>query len=354
MATPQTRRDATIADIARLAGVAPMTVSRVINGSGYVRDEVRARVQSAIVELDYSPNWLARSLKKKATKVIGIVLPDIGNPYAAEVAHGIQDVVAGAGYTSFLSTVDASGENEDSVLQALYDHRVDGIIVAIRRSGGGNDALKRFAARNIPVVVIGRAFEHPKADRVAADDHSGGATAVRHLLELGHKRIGFIGAALKAESPLPRFEGYLQGLRDAGIPLDADLMIPPLAGPKSPFTTQNDGYAGMKRLLEVPNRPTAVFARNDYTAMGALRAARKAGISVPRDISLVGFDNVPLAAFTTPPLTTIKQPIDEQGREAARLLLRRIEATGPAERIERIFSCDLIIRESTAPPPRSY
>jgi DNA-binding LacI/PurR family transcriptional regulator len=331
-----------------------MTVSRVINGAGYVREEVRARVQAAIEELDYSPNWLARSLKKKATKVIGIIVPDIGNPYAAEVARGIQTVLGTAGYGSFLSTVDPSGENEHSVLQALYDHRVDGIIVAIRRTTTGVDTLRRLADRHIPIVVIGRLFDHPNVDRVAADDHAGGFAAVQHLAELGHRRIGFIGATPTIDSPLPRYEGYLAGVREHCLEEDPELMIPPLAGVKSAFTTQHDGYEGMQRLLSLARPPTAVFARNDYTAMGALRAVRRAGISIPRDISLVGFDDVPLAAFTTPPLTTVKQPIDEQGQEAARLLLKRIEAKGAGDRVERVFPCDLVVRESSGPAPPTH
>ena len=327
-----------------------MTVSRVVNGSGYVRDEVRTRVQDAIEQLDYSPNWLARSLKRKATLVVGIVLPDIANPYAAELAHGIQDILREAGYGCFLSSVDATGSNEESILQALSDHRVDGIIVATRHTG--EDGLHKLASRHIPMVVIGREFDHPSVDRVAANDRAGGFAALRHLMELGHRRIAFIGGSATAPFQLPRCAAYLDGLREQGLPVDPELVIPPIAGERSLFATQHDGYMGMQKLLLLRSRPTAVFARNDYTAMGALLAAREAGVAVPGDISIIGFDNVPLSSFTAPPLTTVKQPIAEQGREAATLLLNRIQSEVPVQRTERVFECHLVVRESTAPPAR--
>ena len=327
-----------------------MTVSRVINRSGYVGDEVRRRVQEAIDRLDYSPNRLARSLKMKATRVIGVVLPDFGNPYSAELARGIQEILREADYGCFLTSVDSTGSNEEAMLQTLCDHRVDGIIVATWHAG--DDALHRLASRHIPLVVIGREFEHAGVDRVAANDRAGGFAAVHHLAELGHRRIAFIGGSVAPQFQLPRCAGYLEALRAHQMAVDPDLVIPPIAGEKCIFATQHDGHAGMQQLLRMRQPPTAVFARNDYTAMGALLAARECGVAVPNGISIIGFDNVPLSSFTAPPLTTVKQPIEEQGREAATFLLKRIESDEILERVERVFECQLVVRESTSHPAR--
>jgi DNA-binding LacI/PurR family transcriptional regulator len=199
-------------------------------------------------------------------------------------------------------------------------------------------------------VVIGREFAHPGVDRVAANDGAGGFAAVRHLAELGHRRIAFIGGSVAPQFQLPRCAGYLTALRAQQLAVDPDLVVPPIAGEKCIFATQQDGYAGMQRLLSMRRRPTAVFARNDYTAMGALLAARESGVAVPGGMSIIGFDNVPLSSFTAPPLTTINQPMEEQGREAATLLLRRIQSDETVERVERVFDCQLVVRESAARP----
>jgi len=246
-------------------------------------------------------------------------------------------------------TVDPAGTNESSVLRALFDHRVDGMIVATRSAVRTNDPLQRIADRKLPLVVIGRNFEHPLVDRVSSNARAGVYEVVRHLKELGHKRIGFIGGSPDTTMDLPRFAGYLDAIREFNLVVDESLMAGPIAGAKALFTTQDDGYAGMKLLMNLDHRPTAVFARNDYTAIGALLAAREAGVSVPGEVSLVGFDNVPLASFTAPPLTTVDQPTEKQGEEAARLLLRRMRGDGAhAEASESMFDCHLVVRESSA------
>jgi len=339
----------TIIDIAALAGVAPMTVSRVINESGYVSQAMREKVMRAVKELNYHPNGLARSLKRQRTHVVGILLPDIANPFSAELASSIQEVLLEGSYSSFISTSERSTAREQAALRALFDHRVDGIIVATRETKLGNEALLRLTERGLPVVVVGRALNHPRVDRVTADHWKGGYDAVEHLISLGHRRIAFIGVTLVNGAGLRRFQGYLDALRENNLPVLDELIVgTDEAGASPGYSTQADGYEGMRRLLALAEPPTAVFARNDFTAIGAMCAARDAGLRMPEDLAMVGFDNVPLAAYTAPPLTTVDQPTAEQGRHAARLLLDRIEGQPALERREVCLDCRLIIRQSTS------
>lgn len=341
------KRLPTIVDIARLAGVATMTVSRVVNDSGYVSQQMREKVESAIKELNYHPNGLARSLKQQRTNVVGILLPDIANPFSAELVRGIQDVLLEKGYASFISTSERSTQREHAALRALFDHRADGIIVATRETKVGNDFLLQLTERNLPMVVVGRMLNHPQVDRVTADHWKGGYEAVEHLLSLGHKRIGFIGVSPMNGGGLRRYQGYLDALRENDLPVDEKLIVGPPAQFGPGYSTQDDGYAGMKKLLALKKPPTAVFTRNDFTAMGAICAARDSGLRIPDDVAMVGFDNVALSAFTVPPLTTVDQPTREQGRESARLLLERIEGNAARERREICLDCHLVIRQST-------
>jgi DNA-binding LacI/PurR family transcriptional regulator len=341
-------RHPTIRDIAARAGVATMTVSRVINQSGYVSQEVREKVELAVKELNYHPNGLARSLKRQRTQVVGILLPDIANPFSAELVRGIQEVLLQRGYSSFIGTSERSLEREQSELRALFDHRADGIIVATRETKAGNDFLLQLTERGVPMVVVGRTLNHPQVDRVTADHWKGGYEAVEHLVSLGHRRIGFVGVSPINGAGLRRYQGYLDALRDHRVPVDEKLIVGPARQSGPGYSTQDDGYEGMKRLLALRRPPTAIFARNDFTAIGAMCAIRDAGLSTPQDIAIVGFDNVPLAAYTAPPLTTVDQPTAEQGQEATRLLLDRIEQDRTRERREVCLDCHLVVRQSTS------
>ena len=339
----------TIVDIAKRIGVAPMTVSRVINASGYVSEEMRAKVLKAVKELDYHPNALARSLKRQRTHVVGILLPDIANPFSAELVRGIQEVLLSRGYASFIGLTERSTERERAELQALFDHRVDGIVVATRETKAGNDLLLRLIESRLPIVVVGRTLNHPHVDRVTADHWKGAYEAVEHLIAAGHQRIGFIGAQPINGAGLRRYQGYLDALRDHQLKIDEKLIVGPDGQSGPGYSTQDEGYEGMKKLLALKRWPTAVFARNDFTAIGAMCAIRDAGLGIPDEIAMVGFDNVPLSAYTAPPLTTVDQPTVEQGRQAATLLLERIEVEPARERREVCLDCHLVVRQSTEP-----
>ncbi|HKE27146.1 MAG TPA: LacI family DNA-binding transcriptional regulator [Bryobacteraceae bacterium] len=337
----------TLVDIAELAGVAPMTVSRVINGSGSVSGEMRKRVQSALDRLDYHPNALARSLRNQGTRVVGILLSDIQNPYSAELAGSIQDELLQHNYSAFLCTTDRSIEREQAALNALFEHRVAGIIVATLATDEGNQALERVVKLGLPAVMVGRESRRLAVDRVTADQWQGAYEAVEHLIGLGHRRIGYVGASVLHAARLKRFQGFLDALRDRGLEAPPELIAGPENDSGPGYSTQQDGYEGMSKLLALPRRPTAVFARNDFTAMGAIAAARGAGVAIPDDLAIVGFDNVPMAAFTTPPLTTVDQPTVEQGRRAAAMLLERIQGKAGDSPRRTSFPCRLIVRAST-------
>ena len=338
----------TIRDIAFRAGVAPMTVSRAINDNGYVSPEARERIKLAIKELDYHPNGLARSLKQRRTQVVGILLPDIGHPFSAELARHLEESLLAAGYTSFISTSQRSVEREHAALNAFFNHRVDGIVVATLETRAGNEALLRFVNRGLPLVVVGRTLPHDSVDQVNADHWSGGYEMVKHLVSLGHQRIGFIGASLATGQAVPRFQGFLDGLRDQGCVISPDLIVGPENLDSPAFATQDEGYDGMTKLMSLKQPPTAVFARNDAVAIGAMQAARDRGMRVPEDVAVAGFDNVPMSAYTTPPLTTVNQPTAVLGRKAAEFLLDRIEGRSAGERRDLRLGCEIVVRQSTS------
>jgi DNA-binding LacI/PurR family transcriptional regulator len=347
--TDSKKKHVTLLDIAASAGVAPMTVSRVVNQTGYVSEETREKVLRAINSMNYRRNGLARGLKRQRTDTIGLVLGDIANPFAAELARAVREVMTGKGYNLFICVSEHSAREDLAAFDALADHRVDGVIVATRANKMGNDRLSEMIGSGIPVVLIGRDFRHPGADLVAADNLKGGYDAASHLIQLGHKRIGFIGVTLTSGLALRRFQGYLEAMREHGLRVDERLIVGRVEdGEQWPgYSTEELGYEGMKRLLALRKRPTAVFARNDFTAIGAISAVKEAGLSIPQDIAIVGYDDVPLASHTSPPLTTVRQPTREQGKAAAEFLLRRMEKALPLPREERIMECELVVREST-------
>src|SRR5919199_3635781 len=221
MRRPATKkRHVTLLDIAASAGVAPMTVSRVVNQSGYVSEETREKVLRAISAMNYRRNGLARGLKRQRTDTIGLVLGDIANPFAAELARAVREVMLPKGLNVFICVSEHSAREDIAAFEALADHRVDGIIVATRANKLGNERLAEMIERGIPVVLIGRDYRHPRADLVAADNLKGGYDATAHLIRLGHKNIGFIGITLTSGLALRRFQGYLEALREHGLRVD--------------------------------------------------------------------------------------------------------------------------------------
>lgn len=352
MENPASKKPTTLNDVAKTAGVTSMTVSRVVNQNGYVSEETREKVMRAVGELNYRPNGLARGLKRQRTDTIGLVLGDIANPFAAELARAIRDISSQRGYNLFICISEHSAKEDVAAFDSLADHQVDGIIVATRSNKIGDEHLHEMIKRGVSVVCIGRDFYDENADSVTADALNGGFQATQHLIDLGHKKIAFIGATIASGKNLKRFQGYLKALKDNGLPVEErHITGKPETDDDTPgYSTEKLGYEAMKRLLVLPNRPTAVFARNDFTAIGAINAIKEAGLNIPNDISIVGFDDIPMAIHTSPALTTVRQPTRSQGSIAANYLLKRIEGNQTIIREERVLECELIIRSSTSPP----
>ena len=347
-----TKKSVTLSDVARAAGVTSMTVSRAINGSGYVSEETQEKVMQAVSDLNYRPNGLARSLKRRRTDTIGLVLGDIANPFSAELARAVRDVSADRGYNLFICISEHSAKEDVEAFNALADHQVDGIIVATRSNRVGDKQLSEMIERGVSVVCIGRDFHEENADSVTADALNGGFQATQHLIDLGHKDIAFIGATLANGANLKRLQGYLKAMEANNLRIDERFITGNTnASDEAPgYSTEKLGYEAMKRLLVLPNRPTAVFARNDFTAIGAINAIKESGLEIPKDISIIGFDDIPMAMHTSPALTTVRQPTRRQGSLAAEYLLRRIESKSAVEREETILECELIVRDSTSAP----
>lgn len=343
------KRKATLSDIAEAVGVATMTVSRVVSGDGYVSEDTRQKVLKAVKDLNYRRNGLARSLKRQFTETVGLVLGDISNPYSTELARAVRETLLDQGFNLFICISEYGAKEDVIAFESLANHSVDGIIVATRSNEGGDLYLRGLVETNIPVVAIGRDFQHKNIDLVSPDNLKGGFEATQHLIDLGHKRIAFIGANLGSGAHLKRLQGYLKALEHHAIAIDERLITGRSEGDTdvSGYSTEEIGFEGMKRLLSLPDPPTAVFARNDFTAIGAMSAIKDAGLRIPNDIAIVGFDDIPLAARMSPSLTTVRQPMRAEGQIAAEMLLERITGRANISRRERILDCELIVRESS-------
>ncbi len=335
---------ATIKDVALQARVSVTTVSHVVNGTRHVSAEGRARVEQAIRALGYVPSAVARSLKSNTTATLGMLIPNSSNPYFAEIVRAVEDRCFGAGYTLLLCNTDDEPHRQSVYLQVLAERRIDGLVVV---STGDDDSLVRqLDGLRIPTVLVDREIADPHCDLVETAHLQGGLLAVRHLRALGHRRIACIGGTPGLTPSEQRIEGWRMALAEGDAPQTADESLLWRGG----FTSQG-GYEAMQALLRTAERPTAVFVCNDLMAIGALRAAHEAGVPVPEALSLVGFDDIELAAFTSPPLTTVAQPKGEIGALAVDMLLERIG--GPRREPRKVMlQPALRVRASTAPCAR--
>jgi LacI family transcriptional regulator len=327
-------------DVAERAGVSVTSVSHVINKTRPVSYELRERVLAAMEELGYQPNRLARSLRSGKTQIIGTIVPDSADPFFAEVARGIEDTAFENGYSLILCNSDANLSKEAFYTDVLVEKRVDGIVfLAV---GVSTERILDLQQRGMPVVVVDRELPGANVDLVVADNAGGGWSATCHLIDLGHRRIGYIAGPSDLTLSEYRHTGYCKALEETGIAPDEDLVT------RGAFDFES-GYKAAHQLLAKSKRPTAIFACNDLMAIGAICAAVELGLQVPQDLSVVGYDDVPLASYSNPPLTTIAQPIYDLGVVAASLLLERLQdPSKPARRI--VLDVELKIRRSTAVP----
>lgn len=336
------RPGVTIADVAGEAGVSIATVSRVLNDAGYpVKPATRDRVLAAIDKLEFRPNELARGLLLKRTRTLGLLIPDIANGYYHAISRGVEDVAAERDHTVVFCNTDRDAAKSQRYIETLLNRRVDGIIIG----GGGVDfaaAHRAFSRANVPAVFVGR----PRVDwpSVQIDNVAAAATATTHLTDLGHVRIAMVAGPPELQTTRDRVRGFRQALAGAG--LDPD----PAPIQDGDFDEQG-GYEAAARLLD--QGPTAIFAANDRMALGALAAAADRGLRLPQDLSLVGFDDIEMARFARPALTTVSLPLHAMGETAARLLLDQLPpAATPTQVPSEVLTTELVIRQSTGPPPR--
>lgn len=329
----------TLEDIAKRSGVSRSTVSRVINGQPYVRQEVRERVLRVIQETGFHPNLAARALASQRSWMIGLVLPRnvssfFTDPYFPRLTQGIARACNLYNYTLGLFLISTPIDEEKIFPRLSRRGFLDGILV---QSGEvGDQLIERLINLTIPVVVAGRPFHSNDVSYIDVDNVTAAYEAVTHLIQLGYRKIGTITGALTSTVSLDRKEGYLKALLNNGLRLDKNLIV------EGDFT-ETGGYLAMQRLL--PAQPDAVFAASDVMALGAMRAVREVGLRVPEDIAFVGFDDLPVATLANPPLTTIHQPIAEFGERAVEMLIDLIEnGVKPPRRV--IMDTELVIRES--------
>ncbi|WP_162146113.1 LacI family DNA-binding transcriptional regulator [Inquilinus limosus] len=327
-----------MADIARMAGVSVATVSRALAGSPRVNEETKARIEAAVRDTGYVVNRMARGLRLQQARQVFVMVPNIANPFHASVLLGAEEAAVAAGFHVLIGNTAGDPARAEEHARQLLTGAVDGMLVL---GGHMPETLKTPSLRQRLVAVI-EPVAAPGVPAVQIDNRAGGQAATRHLIELGHRRIGHIGGSAPATATPKRFEGYAAALAEAGIALRPELVR---YGTFSIAT----GAEEMAELLALPEPPTAVFCGSDEIAMGAIRTIKQAGLRVPEDISIVGFDNIYFAAVYDPPLTTIDQPARRLGFEAMRLLADRLAGIAASKRGVSVPH-RLIVRASTAPP----
>lgn len=330
-----------IKDIARAAGVSHSTVSRALADSPLVKPATKARIQRLAREMGYSPDARARSLVMGQTRTIGVVVTTISDPFAAQVVQSIESTAHNHHYTVILCTSGAEPEREMTAVEMLRSKRVDAVIVTSSRVGA---LYQEYLARiGVPIVLINNHSEHGRYTfSVSVDNMHGAYMATRHLLDAGHRRIAYISRPADFRSNLERQQGYRQALTDAGLESDPQWIVEGTG-------RIGGGQRAFHKLMALENPPTAVFCYNDMTAIGVLRAACDAGQIVPDDLAVVGFDDIPLAAYMCPSLTTVAQPLTEMGKTAVEMALALMETQEPdSGRFSNVtLPGQLIVRESS-------
>jgi LacI family transcriptional regulator len=340
--TAAPKRVPTVVDVALLAGTSRQTVSNVIHGKTHVREETRARVLAAIAELEYRPNVAARSLKRQRTTVLGVVVGDLANPFYSEVARHIERHAEHHGYTMLLTSTGGERETEQKRIEGLLEHRVAAIIFLAY-------------SRNRPVIehtrcVFVGGLPAPHGVFIGVDERKSAATATAYLLSLGHRRIGYVNTTVNSHPDVDkaRFAGYRRALSKAQIKPDETLVVRLGSGVDAPDAPRQHE---LRRLLDRPDRPTAIFAAADYTALQVMDCADSLGLAVPEQLSIVGFDNTKLSALERVSLTTVAYPFDELARLSVEAAIDAAETSPPHN---HILQPELIVRRSTGPaPPQS-
>lgn len=333
------RKVITINSVAQTAGVSVSTVSRVLNGKDDVAPETVARVQKVVHDLGYASSLAARGMRSIRTNVIGMVMSEVDSPYSFEIMRGVNQVIAETPYHLLIYTSGSASkfrsENQESQYVMLLSGGIaDGVIVVTPSTGNFNPHL--------PLVLVDPYKEEPETHTISATNYEGTRDAIRYLVGLGHRRIAHITGAMSLLSAIQRLKGYRDGLADAGIAVDENLIA---EGDYTVHTAQ----ACARRLLSLPEPPTAIFTANDMSAIGVYQAAQQLAIRIPQDVSVIGFDNLPEATYLDPPLTTVEQSIYNMGVLATQLIVDMLQGHNH-ETKQHIFPTRLVIRKSCCPP----
>jgi LacI family transcriptional regulator len=323
-------------DVAERASVSVTTVSHVLNKTRYVNRSLVRRVENAFRSLGYQPNALARGLRRRETRMLGMVVPDNRNLYFAELARSVEDACFELGYNVILCNSDEDPAKESAYLSLLAEKRVDGIVFVA--SGNDRSGVQALLQHKIPVVALDRELKGMRCDSIVVDNRGGGRQATLHLIGGNHRRVGCISGPRNLTSAKERLQGYQDALAEVRLPVDPALIQ------MGNFHVEG-GYTAVQTLLNLPNPVTAVFAANDLMAVGALRGIAARGLRVPEDVAVVGFDDIALAMYTEPPLTTVKQPIREIGKLATELIMARVKGERKEPQSHRLKT-SLIVRGS--------
>ena len=329
---------ATIRDVAKLAGVSTATVSHVLNNTRAVSDVLRDRVAAAMEQLNYRSNAVARSLRVSETLTIGLIVPSVEIPFFARVARCIEAAANEAGYSVILCNSGWSLNQELRYLENLLARRVDGLIcISLSMT---SEHAEPMIKRHTPLVWLEQSRPDSQFDAVQIDNFKGAYDATAHLIGLGHRRIACVTGLVQAQLTVDRLAGYRQAMHDAGLPIDEALLVP------GDYTAKV-GWSAAHRLMAQPNPPTAIFAYNDLMAIGALQALSELKLSVPGDVALIGFDGIALTEHTSPPLSTVEQPVPEMTKQVMSMLLDRINERAPATARTVVVQPRLVCRAST-------
>jgi LacI family transcriptional regulator len=333
----------TVLDVAKRAGVSPITVSRVINNSGYFSADVKVRVETAIKEIGYVPNTLARGLRSKQTKTLALILTDITNPYFTLMARGVEDVAGESGYTVVYCNTDESEAKEDKYANILAQRQVDGVLLV--PSCGNTNTINFLRSNGISVVVLDRRVSGVDTDFVCSNSENSAFSLIKLLIGLGHQKIAMITGPKDVSTSVDRVSGYQQALTEAGLS-EHELVY------YGAFNQQS-GYELTQQAMNHASRPTALFGANNFIMIGIIKALHDLSVDVPGDVSVVGFDDLPESMLVRPFLTVARQPAYEMGRAATELLLKRISGDLSDDCQEIILPAEIIERESIGPVRKS-
>ncbi len=335
----------TIKDVAKQAGVSHSTVSRALHGSSLISDETVERIRQIANEMGYSPSAAARSLRTNRSHALGVIVSTIDDPFFSEILQGIEEIAQEHGYSMLMAASQRDPKREQAIVQDMRERHVDGLVIC--SASFSAEQRRNLLEYGIPIVMVNNQAAEDYRYSIYHDDVDGSRQVTRHLIELGHQRIAYLGNSLSGRTTLDRLTSFRQEMDSAGLSIPAEYIH------EVPGSHPEDGLAALDHFLNLPQHPTAIFCFNDMLAIGVLNGLHMAGIRVPEDISVVGFDNIVFSAFTNPPLTTLDQPKRYIGAEAARLILGLLDplndGEAPEQEIQKLKG-KLLVRQSTSPP----